>query len=340
MNSLSNESYCRHQVTEVQQLALSQLNDVLNFHEPMISHRIWRDMESLQARANSHDWINDTEYDVCLVFTWRDDAPEYQANGSCIATCLYDYYRTDASRTEWQSNQNWHNDACGDHVYPVSGKHNIWFHGLYDHCYDDGKLSWEQMSRLGGCYLDIQKTYQCLVSFSASVPDAEWGDDDIGSKRTFLKKLNEVLYHYEMYCRQELITQDLLCSAELQDAVHPLFDYDITLSVLFHVTEKSRYYTEENGGEVALIYVPCKGISQQPSEDMQSIGDGKNHNRQRSQRDLHSVHCFLFQALLERTLVADDAMVDIDDIYFNVNVYRKEWAIKDFRKVLPRSARQ
>lgn len=323
-NALTNHAY----LSKSQQVMLHALNECLHRHEPMMSKRIWQSEQTVKDRiADDDDWINDGHCESRVVFTWCADAPELLSTGSVVAAVIEEHYTDETHRARWQSFEGWHNDAVGrDGVYPVAGKHNIWFHALYDHLYGDKKLSWAQLSRLGGCYLEFEQTYQCgieLSQYEGYPMHNPKSLTDIGVKRQIGQAvddvLNQLISSYEPLCRHELIQQDHRCSHEMHSSGHPLFDYDLMLRVWLSDP------TNDEDEEPAFI-LTCKDISQMVTKRIR----GENARTNLRVKGFHALVGFLRHELMLRAKLEAGVIRFSDWLYVDINVNRKESAIGQF----------
>jgi len=320
-------------VSESQQEKLYALNDSLHRHEPSITERIWQYEQAVNYRiADETDWITDGHCETSMVFTWCADAPELLANGSAVAAIMQEHYVDDAHRANWQCYEGGHNDLFGRNVYPVDGHHNIWFHALYDHLYDDKRLSWAQLSRLCGCYLAFEQVYQCGLDLSQYKPylmRRTKSLTDQGIKRqinnSVSKTIRQLINSYGILCRRELMVQDQRCFDEFQSSEHPLFDYDLTLKVW--LSDPNDY----EDAEPELI-LPYKGILEFMSDD------SKQHN-QRIDKGFLKLLRFLRRELNARAQVSDHQIHFSSWLFMDVVVTRREKAIEVF-EVLDNSRRE
>lgn len=311
-------------VSESQQEKLIRLNESLHHHEPNMTARIWQYEQVVKNRiADATDWINDGHIQTSVVFTWCADAPERLELGSVIAAVIHEHYVDPVQRATWQHYEGWHNDLFGHNVYPVDGRHNIWFHALYDHLYGENRLSWSQISRLGGCYLAFEQAYQCgidLSLFDAYLirSDNLLTDEGIAKqiKKAVIHILSCLISNHEQNCRRELIEQDQRCLHEIQDNDHPLFDYDLKLNVWLSDPDN------DQDSEPALSF-SCKGIAGLSSDD--STQDTK-----RIKQGFIDLANFLRQELNQRAIVSGNQIYFSSWLYIDIVVMRKEKAIEQF----------
>lgn len=312
-------------VSESQQEKLYALNESLHRHEPSIHSRIWQSEQFVKDRiTDDEDWINDGYCEASVVFTWCADAPEFLTNGSVVAAVIQEHYVDDAHRASWQCYEGGHNDLFGRNVYPVDGHHNIWFHALYDHLYDDKRLSWTQLSRLCGCYLEFTQIYQCgvdLSQYDAYFIHATKLLTDQSIKRQVGKAvfnaIHQLINTYGLLCRRELIEQDERCFHEIQSSEHPLFDYDLMLKVWLSDPDD----IEDAEPEFMLS---CKGIAG-------FMFDDSKQNQQRIEKGFLELLSFLRRELGVRAQVSGHQIHLNSWMFFDVVVTRREKAIEVFK---------
>jgi hypothetical protein len=135
--------------------ALARLNEKLI----EIGRRIDREtaalVETKQGRiADPADWLEDFEIECTLSFKLREEDPDHDPNDDNIVAEL----REMVKYRPLDDGENW-NVFATQEGHPMAGQRHCWlFHCLYDH---EG-LSWRDLLRIGGVWIDLAVILQRL----------------------------------------------------------------------------------------------------------------------------------------------------------------------------------
>lgn len=286
-----------------------------------------------QAQVDLNEWLRIDEelgplsylskQDVSreLVYVWDEGAEEYSIRQDHVAAVfrLNNQYLSRYDQTNW-------NDFP-EPMNRLGGLHHCYeFHELYDHTYGSNQLSWSQIARLAGAYIQISIHHQREVNLYANLEIL----NQRSNQALALSHFNQILADEEINLRQALIEIDQAWERKLVNPQTHWLDYELTLDIWLGVDEDNPRYSPQNQGELAQIEFNAKGMSQDRTSELHKLGDGKIHSLAQFGVQLNEPCCFLNQAFQQQTLLTRVDYQYVDHIVISAEVTAKTSLIVKF----------